>query len=43
MRKDERLKKENKTEEEVELVAAKEPSLFVCSFILIGVSLYLCD
>ena len=42
-RKGERLHKENKTEEEVELGAAKELSLFVCLFIFMGVSFYLCD
>lgn len=36
-RKDERLHK-NKTEEEVELGAAKELSLFVCLFIFMGVT-----
>lgn len=44
MRKNERLHKENKTEEEVfQLGAAKELTLFVCLFIFMGVNLYLYD
>lgn len=44
MKKNERLHKENKTEEEVfQLGAVKELTLFVCLFIFMGVNLYLCD
>lgn len=43
MRKDERLYKENKIEEDIELKVVKELFLFVCLFFFMGVSLYLCE